>query len=87
MEGPPPTHNLLIAWGSCVCCWPIALMAVLRGHASKECRDCGDIEGARIRGQAARWWGVVAIIVGSIFWVIVGIGLGVGLSILNSMAH
>ena len=47
VAGPAPRTNVILSWISCICCFPIGLVAVVKAHDADRRLMYGDLDGAR----------------------------------------
>ena len=60
---PPPTNKIL-SWISCICCFPLGLVAVIKATEADKQKKGGDLDNARRSGQVAKYWAIAALVVG-----------------------
>ena len=83
---PPPAggsatvpNNLVIAIISIFCCWPLAIAAIIFATQVNSKVAAGDIAGAQEASKKAKMFSYIAIGIGVVFWLIIGLIYGVAI--------
>jgi hypothetical protein len=83
---PPPAggsatvpNNLVIAIISIFCCWPLAIAAIIFATQVNSKVAAGDIAGAQEASKKAKTFSYIAIGIGVVFYLIIGLIYGVAI--------
>jgi hypothetical protein len=83
---PPPAggsatvpNNLVIAIISIFCCWPLAIAAIIFATQVNSKVAAGDIAGAQEASAKAKKFSYIAIGIGVVFYLIIGLIYGVAI--------
>jgi hypothetical protein len=83
---PPPAggsatvpNNLVIAIISIFCCWPLAIPAIIFATQVNGKVAAGDIAGAQDASKKAKMFGMIAIGLGVVFYLFIGLFYGVAI--------
>lgn len=72
-------NNLVIAIISIFCCWPLAIAAIIFATQVNGKVAAGDIAGAEEAAKKAKMFSYIAIGIGLVFYLIVGLIYGVAI--------
>jgi Interferon-induced transmembrane protein len=75
----PVPNNLVIAIISVFCCWPLAIAAIIFATQVNSKVAAGDIAGAQESSKKAKMFSFIAIGVGIVCYLIVGLIYGVAI--------
>ncbi|KAL5250426.1 hypothetical protein ACHWQZ_G016226 [Mnemiopsis leidyi] len=66
VSGPAPRTYVILSWISCVFCFPIGLVAVIKAHEADRYLMNGDFDGARRSAQVAKYLAIAALVIAGI---------------------